>query len=278
MKSNRFTLLKNKPDIMNEMQIREHLYAKWIGNTIIYEEKMDSTNIRAKRLGEQNAENGTVVVTQYQTAGRGRRGNTWISPVGNCYFSLLLRPEILAERASMLTLVTALALAKTIRQVTDLETMIKWPNDIVVNGKKLCGILTESSTDLENIHYVVVGIGINCNQTEFSKEIAEMATSVRLETGIEVNRSKLLGTFLSMFETYYETFLETEDLSKMLEDYNNLLVNRGREVKIIEKEKERILTAVGIDENGGLLVEDKQGKQETIISGEVSVRGLYGYV
>ena len=278
MKSNRFTLLKNKPDIMNEMQIREHLHAKWIGNTIIYEEKMDSTNIRAKRLGEQNAENGTVVVTQYQTAGRGRRGNTWISPVGNCYFSLLLRPEILAERASMLTLVTALALAKTIRQVTDLETMIKWPNDIVVNGKKLCGILTESSTDLENIHYVVVGIGINCNQTEFSKEIAEMATSIRLETGIEVNRSKLLGTFLSMFETYYETFLETEDLSKMLEDYNNLLVNRGREVKIIEKEKERILTAVGIDENGGLLVEDKQGKQETIISGEVSVRGLYGYV
>ena len=278
MKSNRFTLLKNKPDIMNEMQIREHLHAKWIGNTIIYEEKMDSTNIRAKRLGEQNAENGTVVVTQYQTAGRGRRGNTWISPVGNCYFSLLLRPEILAERASMLTLVTALALAKTIRQVTDLETMIKWPNDIVVNGKKLCGILTESSTDLANIHYVVVGIGINCNQTEFSKEIAEMATSIRLETGIEVNRSKLLGTFLSMFETYYETFLETEDLSKMLEDYNNLLVNRGREVKIIEKEKERILTAVGIDENGGLLVEDKQGKQETIISGEVSVRGLYGYV
>lgn len=278
MKSNRFTLLKNKPDIMNEMQIREHLHAKWIGNTIIYEEKMDSTNIRAKRLGEQNAENGTVIVTQYQTAGRGRRGNTWISPVGNCYFSLLLRPEILAERASMLTLVTALALAKTIRQVTDLETMIKWPNDIVVNGKKLCGILTESSTDLANIHYVVVGIGINCNQTEFSKEIAEMATSIRLETGIEVNRSKLLGTFLSMFETYYETFLETEDLSKMLEDYNNLLVNRGREVKIIEKEKERILTAVGIDENGGLLVEDKQGKQETIISGEVSVRGLYGYV
>lgn len=278
MKSNRFTLLKNKPDIMNEMQIREHLHAKWIGNTIIYEEKMDSTNIRAKRLGEQNAENGTVIVTQYQTAGRGRRGNTWISPVGNCYFSLLLRPEILAERASMLTLVTALALAKTIRQVTDLETMIKWPNDIVVNSKKLCGILTESSTDLANIHYVVVGIGINCNQTEFSKEIAEMATSVRLETGKEVNRSKLLGTFLSMFETYYETFLETEDLSKMLEDYNNLLVNRGREVKIIEKEKERILTAVGIDENGGLLVEDKQGKQETIISGEVSVRGLYGYV
>lgn len=278
MKANNFTSSKNKLDIMNEMQIQKYLHTKWLGNTIIYEEKMDSTNIWAKRLGEQKAENGTVVVTQYQTAGRGRHGNVWISPVGNCYLSLLLKPKILVERASMLTLVSALAVAKTIRQIAKLDTMIKWPNDIIVNGRKLCGILTESSTDMQFINYVVVGIGINCNQTEFVEEIEQMATSIRLETGKEVDCAELLGTFLNIFEEYYETFLETQDLSKMMEEYNNLLVNRGKEVKILEREKERILTAIGIEENGELLVEDKQGKKEKIISGEVSVRGLYGYV
>lgn len=271
-------MLKNKPDVIDEKRIREYLQTKWLGNTILYAEKMDSTNNRAKQLGEQDTENGTVVVTGYQTSGRGRRGNTWVSPEGNCYFSILLRPEVMSDRVSMITLVSALALTKAIKQVTGLDAMIKWPNDIIVNSKKLCGILTESSMDQTGIRYVVVGIGINCNQIEFSKNIAGMATSIRLETGKEISRSKLFGTFLNIFETYYEVFLETEDLSEFLEEYNNLLVNRGKEVKIIEKDKERILTAIGIDEKGGLIVKDGQGRKEMIISGEVSVRGLYGYV
>lgn len=278
MKEKRLTLLKNKPDVIDEKRIREYLQTKWLGNTILYAEKMDSTNNRAKQLGEQDTENGTVVVTGYQTSGRGRRGNTWVSPEGNCYFSILLRPEVMSDRVSMITLVSALALTKAIKQVTGLDAMIKWPNDIIVNSKKLCGILTESSMDQTGIHYVVVGIGINCNQIEFSKNIAGMATSIRLETGKEISRSKLFGTFLNIFETYYEVFLETEDLSEFLEEYNNLLVNRGKEVKIIERDKERILTAIGIDEKGGLIVKDGQGRKEMIISGEVSVRGLYGYV
>ena len=156
--------------------------------------------------------------------------------------------------------------------------MIKWPNDVIANGKKLCGILTESSTDLEYINYVVVGIGINANQTEFPEEIRETASSIRLETGEKVNRAQLLGTFLDEFEKYYENFLETEDLTALAGQYNSLLVNRGKEVKIIEKDRERILNAVGIDDKGGLIVEDSCGNRETIISGEVSVRGLYGYV
>lgn len=267
-----------EPDRIDAARIQKYLCTKWLGNTIFYEGKMDSTNTQAKRLGEEAAANGTVVVTECQTAGRGRRGKVWISPAGNCYLSILLRPEVLVNRASIITLVTAMALAKAIKQVTALDTMIKWPNDVIANGKKLCGILTESSTDLEYINYVVVGIGINTNQTEFPEEIREMASSIRLETGAKVNRAELLGTFLNRFEQYYEIFLKTEDLSELSDEYNGLLINRGKEVKILESNGERILKAVGIDSKGGLIVEHASGTQETIISGEVSVRGLYGYV
>lgn len=267
-----------EPDILNEMRIREHMHTKWLGDSIIYQQTMDSTNTQAKRLGEEGALNGTVVVTERQTAGKGRRGKTWISPPGNIYFTFLLRPEVVVDRASIITLVSALALAKAIDAVTDLDTQIKWPNDVIANGKKLCGILTESSTDLEYINYVVVGIGVNCNQTEFPEEIQDIASSIRNETGAEVDRAEILGTFLDYFEKYYEIFLETEDMSQLAEEYNAILVNRGKEVRILEKDREKIMRAIAIDDRGGLVVEDRQGRQETIISGEVSVRGLYGYV
>ena len=276
--NNRGYKLLSEPDVLEAKRIREYLHTRWIAENIWYQTETDSTNTQAKRMGEDGAPNGTLVITEHQTAGKGRRGRSWVSPIGNCYFSILLRPEISVDRASMITLVSALALAKTIKEAEGLDTMIKWPNDVIANGKKLCGILTESSTDLEYIHYAVVGIGINTNQIDFPDEIKEMASSIRRETGKEINRAKLLGSFLNIFEDYYEKFLETEDLSILLEEYNRFLVNCGKEVKIIEKEQERILTAIGIDDRGRLIVEDKNGHRERIISGEVSVRGLYGYV
>lgn len=270
--------LISEPDIINENRIREYLHTKWLAKNIIYTPVIDSTNTRAKQLGEEGAEHGTLVVTECQTAGKGRRGRTWESPAGNVYFTFLLRPDVLVSRASMITLVSALALAKAIKEVTKLEAQIKWPNDVVANGKKLCGILTESSTDLEYINYVVVGIGVNMNQTQFPEELSDKASSLLLELGHSVNRSEILGEFLNQFEKYYDIFIQTEDMSRLIEEYNSLLVNCGREVKIIEKEKERVLKAIGIDENGGLIVENQDGTRESIISGEVSVRGLYGYV
>lgn len=270
--------LISEPDIINEMRIREYMHTKWMAKNIIYLPVTDSTNTQAKRLGEEGAEHGTLVVTQCQTAGRGRRGRSWESPEGNVYFTFVLRPDVEVSRASMITLISALALAKAIEKVTGLHTQIKWPNDVVANGKKLCGILTESSTDLEYINYVVVGIGINVNQISFPEEIADKASSLLLELGHSVNRGEVLGEFLNLFEMYYEIFIETEDMSGLIDTYNEMLVNCGREVKIIEKENERILKAIGIDENGGLIVENPEGVRESIISGEVSVRGLYGYV
>lgn len=270
--------LISEPDIINEMRIREYMHTKWMAKNIIYLPVTDSTNTQAKRLGEEGAEHGTLVVTQCQTAGRGRRGRSWESPEGNVYFTFILRPDVEVSRASMITLISVLALAKAIEKVTGLHTQIKWPNDVVANGKKLCGILTESSTDLEYINYVVVGIGINVNQTSFPDELADKASSLLLELGYSVNRGAVLGEFLNLFEVYYDIFIKTEDMSALIDVYNEMLVNCGREVKIIEKDKERILKAIGIDENGGLIVENPEGIRESIISGEVSVRGLYGYV
>lgn len=267
-----------EPDILNEMRIREHLDTKWLAKKIIYLPVTDSTNTQAKKLGEDGAEHGTLVVTQCQTAGRGRRGRSWESPEGNVYFTFLLRPDVEVSRASMITLVAALALAQAIETVAELHAEIKWPNDVVANGKKLCGILTESSTDLEYINYVVVGIGVNVNQTSFPEEIADKASSLLLELGHSVNRGQVLGEFLNHFEKLYEIFIMTEDMSGLIDAYNQRLVNCGREVKIIEKDQERIRKAIGIDKSGGLIVEDSEGVRESIISGEVSVRGLYGYV
>lgn len=276
--NNRGYKLIAEPDLIDEKSIRRYLHTNWLANTICYDKQMYSTNIKAKQLGETGAKNGTFVITDSQTKGRGRRGKTWVSPSGvNCYFTILLRPDLAAEKASMITLISALALARAIKDKGELETVIKWPNDIVANGKKLCGILTESSTDLEYINYVVVGIGVNMNQTEFPEEIRHIASSIQVETGRHVNRAELIGCFLDYFESYYEMFLKSGDLSALAGEYNALLVNRGKEVKIVEQNRERVMKAIGIDETGALMVENETGEKERIISGEVSVRGLYGY-
>lgn len=258
-------------------QIKECLQTKWLGKNIIYEEIIDSTNQYAKKLGEENVINGTVVVAGQQTAGRGRRGRDWVSPKGNCYLSMLLRPPIHAEHASRLTLVAALALAESITEVSGLKVQIKWPNDIVINGKKLCGILTESSFDGNDLKYVVIGIGINVNQDVFDTAIQEMATSIFVEKGQFIDCACLIGAFLNKFERWFEQFAITEDLSSLQERYNELLVNCNREVRVLD-ETEWIGIALGINETGELLVRNNIGDVRSVFAGEISVRGIYGYV
>jgi len=268
---------KNELDVDMEKEIKQLLRTKWMGHNVIYKECVDSTNIQAKQLGEAGVLEGTVVVARRQTAGKGRRGRNWMSPEGNCYFSILLRPDIHAERASRLTLVVALALSKAIRDVTGLDIQIKWPNDVVVAGKKLCGILTESSIDVDGLQYVVVGIGVNANQLMFDEELRDIATSVRLQLGEEIDCCELIAGCMNHFEDLYEVFLQTQDLTCLMEEYNRLLVNQNQKVRIIDKE-ERIGVALGINEMGELQVKMSDGVVENVISGEVSVRGVYGYV
>lgn len=200
------------------------------------------------------------------------------------FFTVLLKPQIDPSRAPMLTLVKALATVKGIREITGLDARIKWPNDIVVNGKKVVGILTEMSAQVDYINHIVVGTGINVHQTEFPEEIAQTATSLDLELQkegkkTEISRAKLLGSVLEQFENYYEIYLQTQDLSALMEEYNFLLVNCGRKVRVLDPLGEFEGKALGIDKQGELLVErEDTGEVVKVSSGEVSVRGIYGYV
>ena len=209
----------------------------------------------------------------------GRRGRSWAAPHGvGIWMSLLLRPELPPTCASMLTLVAALAVADGIREVCDLEAKIKWPNDIVVNGKKVCGILTEMSTELECINYIVTGIGINVANHEFPEEIRDVATSLYLETGKEVRRSQLIAAIMRAYEGYYDKFMENQNMKSLMDVYNSRLANCGTQVRVLSPGNEYTGMALGIDEMGELLVRTEDGKVCKVISGEVSVRGIYGYV
>ena len=275
---------------ITEQLIQQHLKTKVFGRKILYQEEMDSTNTEAKRQAlEEN--HGLLIIAEEQTLGRGRRGRSWNSPKGTgIWMSLLLQPKeisiqsektvLSAKKASMLTLVTALSVAEAISEETGLEAFIKWPNDIVINNRKVCGILTEMSADNDGIHYVVIGIGINVNTREFPEEIREIATSLWLEQKkAGIDRASLVAAILGKLELYFEQFLEAEDLSFLLEEYNKKLVNFGKEVKVLgcDGQEENSGTAKGINKEGALLVETEEGLLE-VRSGEVSVRGLYGYV
>ena len=271
--------LKKSADVITKAELDSCMDTRWMGKNLVYYEETDSTNTRAKVLADQGAPSGTLVIADYQNAGRGRRGRYWVSPRHtDIFMSVLLRPEISPSCASMLTLTAAMAVVDGIREVTGLKTEIKWPNDIVYEGKKLCGILTEMSSELECIHYVVIGIGINVNAGEFDEEISDKAVSLRLALGSPVSRSRLAAAVVQSLEQYYQKFLEREDLSLMMDAYNENLVNRDRVVRVLAPGGEYCGISRGINQTGELLVEMEDHTIREVVSGEVSVRGVYGYV
>lgn len=269
------------PDVITAEEMKSLFAEKttWAGQNIFYYKEIDSTNIQAKRLGEDGKPHGTLVLADRQSDGRGRRGKTWSSPPNeNIYMTLLLRPGFEPAKAPMLTLVMAHSVAKALKKVTDLDVQIKWPNDIIVQGKKLVGILTEMSTEIEFIHYVIIGVGININLCEFPEEIKSMATSLRMEMGKRIKRAPIIVEIMKQFEQDYEQFLKDGDLSSIQEEYNYLLVNRNREIRVLGVQKPYKAIACGINRMGELLIQKEDGTKETIYAGEVSVRGVYGYV
>lgn len=271
--------LVESPDVMGQAELESLIRTRWAGRPVVYASETDSTNIQAKALGEKGASHGTLFVADRQTAGKGRRGRSWESPSGtSIYMTVLLRPGFLPSRAPMLTLVMALSVAEGITGETGLLAQIKWPNDIVVNRKKVCGILTEMSAEVDYINYVVTGAGINVNTECFPEEIAGTATSLYIEGGARVRRAKLAARIMERYEENYETFLAAEDLSGLKSAYNRLLVNRGKEVRILEPGNEYEAVASGINDTGELIVTARDGSRRAIFAGEVSVRGVYGYV
>ncbi len=267
-----------EPDLLSESRLRQCLHTSWAGNSLLVKDVVDSTNNLAKLRAEEGAEHGLLVVGEQQTAGKGRRGRTWESRKGEGIFmTLLLKPDIEPGNASMLTLVMALAVRSALETVGKLQTQIKWPNDIVCDGKKVCGILTEMSAQMDYINHIVIGVGINIHNEDFPDEMAHMATSVYLQTGEHINRAELIAEVMRSFEHYYERYIETQDLRNLADEYNLYLVNRGRQVKVLDPKQSYVGSAIGINTAGELEVRTESGIS-CVSSGEVSVRGVYGYV
>ena len=272
-------MLLNKNETLSRVEIEQCINAYNYSNPpkIIYLNEVDSTNNYAKKVSDSlNAD--FLVVSDMQTLGKGRLGRSWDSPSGSSIFmSLCIKPDIAIEKASIITLVMAVSLCEAIEEIYSIEPLIKWPNDIVFNSKKISGILTEMSSDMDGIKYIISGVGINVNNKDFPDNIKETASSLFLETGILMDRARLIASTVYHFYNNFNIFLKTEDMTNLKEKYEKHLANIGKEVKILDPKNKYTATALGIDESGALLV-NTDGKIKRIISGEVSVRGLYGYV
>lgn len=266
-----------------QKKLEEQLQTRWMGKKLFYREQTESTitwSKEAARNGCKKDLDGAVFLAEAQTGGKGRIGRVWNSPPReNIYMNLLLmEPEIAPQNAASLTLVMGLSVAQTVIEITGKPVGIKWPNDVVMSGKKICGILTEMQVSGAMPKYITIGVGINVNQTEFPEELQDKATSLMLERGQILKREEVAAKTLEYFEKNYERFLQTQDLSLLKPEYEALLLNQNQPVRLIEKGMESRGIARGITEKGELLVEFETGEVKKILSGEVSVRGLYSYV
>ena len=269
------------PDRATAENVGARISTKVVGRSIVYLERIDSTNNYAKQAALHGGEDGLVVIANEQTGGRGRSGRSFQSPPDKgLYLTTLLRPKAAPAEVLSVTALAAVAVCNAVERTCGVRPGIKWTNDLILNGKKLTGILTEMGVEGESgaLQYVVVGIGINANheRSDFSGEVADMATSLRMELGRPVNRAALAAALIEELDALYACL--GGDLSDYLEQYRTDCVTLGKQVRILGSGAERTGEAVGIDDSFGLIVRREDGALETIRSGEVSVRGLYGYV
>ncbi len=271
--------LTGVPDSIAAEEVSSILKTRWVGRPVCYYSEITSTNLYAKQMAEEGAKEGLLVIADSQTRGRGRLGRSWTTPPGTAIaMTLMLRPNLPPERISMVTLVMGMAVAEACRDLYGIDAGIKWPNDVVVDGRKLCGILTEMSAEISAVNYIVIGTGINANVRAFPPELENTATSLVRCLGHEVNRARLIAQVMLRFEEYYEAFLKAGGLTPLRERYQQLLVNCGRAVRVLQPDGDYTGTALGIDDSGRLLVQKEDGTVTGIYAGEVSVRGVYGYI
>ena len=279
--TNKGYMLIDAPDTLYPAEIKRLLNTKIIGNEIIIIESIDSTNNYGKKICEKEFMEGTIIIAEEQTAGRGRLGREWMSPKGEgIWVSILLKPGIKPEQASQLTILAAYAAAISIRELLELDALIKWPNDIVIDGRKVCGILTEMGAEIDKINYLIVGIGINANieDKSFCDNRINTATSLRILKGKAIDRKTLLAKVIENFENLYMDFIESKNIEGLLYKYKKISVTLGKEIKFTFNKEEFTGTAVDIDSSGRLSVKLENGEITELSSGEVSVRGIYGYV
>lgn len=267
------------PDILTYEEIESGLNTEYIGRQVFYFDTISSTNIKAKEIALEEPE-GTVVISEEQTGGIGRLGRTWVSPKKKgIWMSIILKPEVEPMKVSKIALVGAAAVNRALSDI-GIKSGIKWPNDIVIDGKKVCGILTEMSCELNMINYVVMGIGINVNldNVDIPDDLQYKATSLKIVENKEINRKRLLASILNHFEQLYKDFKDDGNITKVLQICRDNSVLLGEEVRIIRGKDLRIGKALDLNDEGQLIVQFENGTVENIFSGEVSVRGINGYI
>jgi len=248
---------------------------------IAYFETIDSTNTRAKALAAEGAPHGTVLIAGQQTAGRGRLGRSFQSP-GNMgvYLSVILRPECPPEQLMHLTCATAVAMCNAVEEAAGLRPGIKWTNDLVIGRKKLGGILTELSVSPQTglVQYAVVGIGINCSQkkSDFPSDLQDIAISLTTAVGYPVSQASVAAAMIRELHRMDSILLTQKDA--IMQAYRQDCITLGQDIVLLRGEEKRYGTAVSLDDDGGLVVAFRDGEVGTVTSGEVSVRGMYGYV
>lgn len=233
---------------------------------------VDSTNAVAMELGEKDAPHGTVVAADRQTKGRGRLGREWVSPAGNIYMSIILRPDLTPTDAALLTMTAAVASARALRELSGLNVEIKWPNDLMVSGKKLGGILTEMKSRGRRILFAVVGIGINLNSgaDDFSPELRTTATSMRIETGKKFPKTGLISQILNEMDAWYDE-LAQGGRERILDEWRRLSTTLGRSVRITSGNETLEGIAEALDGDGRLIVRLRSGIQKVISAGDVTM-------
>ncbi len=265
--------LVSRPDLLLPQEIQRGLSTNYVGKEIYYFPELKSTNIMAKEKALHRAEGidgGTLIITERQSAGKGRLGREWFSPAGGIWLSIILYPQLSPSYISRITLMTAVAVVKAIKLCTQIESQIKWPNDILISEKKVCGILTEMSAELDIINWVVVGIGINVNigHREFPENIQENTISLKEASGKEVLRVKLVQIFLQEFEKYYE-ILKRREFSSILKEWKLYSHTLGRRIRVDTGEKIITGEAVDINEEGALILKKEDSELAEIISGTI---------
>ncbi len=217
------------PDLLRQGDIKPGLKTKVIGREIHLFPEVASTNTLAMEMASTGAPEGTVVLAETQTGGKGRRGRTWISPKGNLYLSVILRPDIPLHKAPLITLMGAVAVASAMRRMCEVKAFIKWPNDILISGKKVCGLLTEMSAEQDRVRHIVLGIGIDVNMelAALPPDVRALTTTLAAETGVKIDRTALLRQLLRELDHWYRVFLTNErDVLKEWKTLNMTIGNR----------------------------------------------------
>jgi BirA family biotin operon repressor/biotin-[acetyl-CoA-carboxylase] ligase len=254
-------------------RLQEDLRTKRFGKNIIFLREIGSTNDLAKELAGYEAVEGTVVVAETQIAGRGRLGREWFSPVGGLWFSVVLRPELKPAEAVRLVFVAGLAVAEVLRELYGLKAETKWPNDVLVNGRKVCGILTEMSTIGETVNYVIVGVGVNANfdvEKTFPEDLKTVATSLENELGRKVRLEELFKVLLEKLENVYGLFLE-EGFGPVLEKWKMYAGFLNCQVEVASGTEKWVGLASDVENDGSLILRLKDGTVKRVFVGDVTL-------